>query len=100
MTGLEFHLDEVNTNPFQSGVPEFTLTCNSSGGPATDVKWKLGNEALTEDSNHTMNCTLVDQLGPDYSSTLTVTGRTVGNYSCNVSNSKGYSTESYKVEGL
>ncbi len=100
MTGLEFHLDEVNTNPFQSGVPVFTLTCTSSGGPATNVEWKLNDEVLTENSNHTMTRTLVDQLGPDYSSTLTVTGRTVGNYSCNVSNSKGYSTKGYIVEGL
>ncbi len=100
VTSLLFQLVKDGTNPFQSSPPVFTLTCTSSGGPATNVKWKSGNEALTENSNHVMSRTLVDQLGPDYSSTLTVTGRNVGTYSCNVSNYKGYSTESYKVEGL
>ncbi len=89
---LTFHLDSVSTDPFQSGPPVFTLTCNASGGPATTVQWRIGYEEVHDDRNHTMTSSLVDQSGPDYTSTLRVRGRRDGVYQCTVSNSKGTST--------
>ena len=94
-----FNLDSVSTGPFQSGFPVFTLTCDSSGGPATTVLWKIGDTVLSDDSDHDMTKTLVDQSVPTYRSTLTVRGRRPGTYKCNVTNSKGESMTSLLVKG-
>ncbi len=96
---LTFHLDSVSTDPFQSGPPVFTLTCNSSGGPATTVQWRIGYEEVHDDRNHTMTSSLVDQSGPDYTSTLRVRERRDGVYTCDVSNSKGYFNGTLTVTG-
>ena len=64
--------------------PQFTLTCISTGGPATTVTWTrdsataMGDEMTVLDNAETAT----------YTHTLTVTGRTDGLYRCNVSNSK------------
>ncbi len=77
----------------------FTLTCNSGGGPATVVTWKRDGTDVSEDSNHVMIRRLVDQSGPDYTSTLTVTGREDGLYTCTVTNDIGSADGQYQVEG-
>ncbi len=92
MDNLTFHLDSISTDPFQSGPTVFTLTCNSSGGPATTVQWWRSNRLLSDDSVFDMTQTLVSQSGPHYSSTLTGRGRRFGHYQCVVSNSVGNST--------
>ncbi len=97
---LTFHLDSVSTDPFQSGPPVFTLTCNSSGWPAPTVQWWRGNGLLSDDSVYDMIQTLVSQSGPHYSSTLTVRGRRPGTYHCVVSNIKGNSTKALHVQGM
>ena len=64
--------------------PQFTLTCISTGGPATTVTWTrdsvtaMGDEMTVLDNAETAT----------YTHTLTVTGRFEGLYQCNVSNSK------------
>ena len=64
--------------------PQFTLTCISTGGPATTVTWTrdsataMGDEMTVLDNAETAT----------YNHTLTVTGRTEGLYRCSVSNSK------------
>ncbi len=77
----------------------FTLTCNSGGGPATTVTWKRDGTVVSEDSNHVMTSGLVDQSGPDYTSTLKVTGREDGLYTCTVINDIGSADGQYQVEG-
>ena len=62
--------------------PQFTLTCISTGGPATTVTW-------TRDSEIVVGSTVLDNATTaTYTHTLTVTGRTEGLYKCSVSNSK------------
>ena len=62
--------------------PQFTLTCISTGGPATTVTW-------TRDSEVVVGSTVLDDaVTATYTHTLTVTGRTEGLYRCSVSNSK------------
>ena len=62
--------------------PQFTLTCISTGGPATTVTW-------TRDSEVVMGSTVLDNAETaTYTHTLTVTGRLGGLYRCSVSNSK------------
>ncbi len=43
---------------------------------------------MHDDSNHDMTSSLVDQSGPDYTSTLRVRGWKNGVYNCTVRNSK------------
>ena len=62
--------------------PQFTLTCISTGGPATTVTW-------IRDSEVVVGSTVLDNTETaTYTHTLTVTGRTEGLYRCNVSNNK------------
>ncbi len=77
----------------------FTLTCNSGGGPATTVTWKRDGTVVSEDSNHVTTSALVGQSGPDYTSTLTVTGKEGGLYTCTVTNDIGSADGQYRVEG-
>ena len=64
--------------------PQFTLTCTSTGRPATTVTWTrdsataLGDEMTVLDNAETAT----------YTHTLTVTGKQRGLYQCTVSNDK------------
>ena len=64
--------------------PQFTLTCISTGGPATTVTWTRDSATAMGDA-----VTVLDNAETaTYTHTLTVTGRTEGLYRCTVSNSK------------
>ena len=62
--------------------PQFTLTCNSTGGPATTVTWTRDNVIITEGTETVLN----DPVTPQYTHTLTVTKE--GGYTCIVANNK------------
>ena len=64
--------------------PQFTLTCISTGGPATTVTWTRDSDLVT---NGTMTV-LDDPVTTQYTHTLTVTGRLPGLYRCTVANNK------------
>ena len=64
--------------------PQFTLTCISTGGPATTVTWTRDSDTVTE-GNETV---LDDPVTAQYTHTLTVTGRLGGLYTCTVANNK------------
>ena len=73
---MDFDLDE---DKFQ-----FTLTCISTGGPATTVTWTRDSVTVTEGSE-----TLLDnRVTSQYTHTLTVTGRLGGLYTCTVTNNR------------
>ena len=67
--------------------PQFTLTCISTGGPATTVTWTrdpgpvMGVEMSVFDTTTTATTA-------QYTHTLTVTGRLGGLYTCTVANDK------------
>ena len=90
---MYFTLDsEANEDP-----PEFTLTCQSEGGPVTEVVWRRTAEGNTvtveEDSNHTTSQIIVDTSSNTvYNNTLRVRGReTTVAYRCTVRNNRhGY----------
>ena len=63
--------------------PRFTLTCTSTGGPATTVTWMRDSETVSGGMT-----VLDDPVTAQYTHTLTVTGSLGGQYQCNVSNSK------------
>ena len=63
--------------------PQFTLTCTSTGGPATTVTWTRDSETISGGMT-----VLHDPVTAQYTHTLTVTGILGGQYQCNVSNNK------------
>ena len=77
---------QLNTDP-ATDPPVFTLTCTSTGGPATTVSWRKDGTLLTESSSYSITSQiLLDAETATYTHTLTVTGRLVGEYQCSVSN--------------
>ena len=78
-------------------IPQFTLTCISTGGPATTVTW-------TRDSGEVVgvtNTVLDNRMTAQYIHTLTVTGKLLGLYTCTVANNKPSSDSStITVQGI
>ena len=77
--------------------PQFSLTCNSTGGPATTVTWTREPVRYLRGST-----VLNDATTAQYTHTLTVTGREFeeGHYTCTVFNDKpSTATASYTIEG-
>ena len=64
--------------------PQFTLTCISTGGPATTVTWTRDSVTVTEGTETVLD----DPVTAQYTHTLTVTGRLGGLYTCTVTNNK------------
>ena len=64
--------------------PQFTLTCISTGGPATTVTWTRDSGSVVGDEMTVLDNATTAQ----YTHTLTVTGRLGGLYTCTVSNNK------------
>ena len=62
--------------------PQFTLTCISTGGPATTVTWTRDSEEAPGKRLSVLNNATTAQ----YTHTLCVTGRLGGLYTCSVSN--------------
>ena len=62
--------------------PQFTLTCISTGGPATTVTWNRDSEVVNGTT------VLIHADIATYTHTLTVTGRLGGLYQCTVENAK------------
>ena len=61
---------------------QMTLTCISTGGPATTVTWTRDSITVTEGTETVLNNAMTAQ----YTHTLTVTA--AGEYTCTVSNNK------------
>ena len=73
---------EANEDP-----PGFTLTCQSRGGPVTEVEWSRNGVRVEEDSNHMTSQIIVDTSSNTvYNNTLRVRGRESGRYVCTVRN--------------
>ena len=77
------------TSELNATTPTFTLTCTSTGGPATTVSWRRDGTMLSDNSTYNITSQiLTDAETANYTHTLTVTGRLVGDYECSVSNNK------------
>ena len=68
--------------------PVFTLTCVSTGGPATIVTWTRDGNNVPYDATHELTQTVTDQFNIVYSNVLTVTGSESGIYTCSVTNDR------------
>ena len=75
--------------------PQFTLTCISTGGPATTVTWTRDSTTVTQGTQTVLN----DPVTAQYTHTLTVT--TEGLYTCTVANNKPSSASaSITLQGI
>ena len=76
--------------------PQFTLTCISTGGPATTVTWTRDSVTVTNGTETTLDNSTTAQ----YTHTLTVTRRLGGLYTCTVANNKpSNASSSLRVKG-
>lgn len=77
--------------------PEFSLVCNSNGGPVTTISWTLNGSAAPGRSFGGS----VTPLSGAASNIWRVTGRHMGEYQCSVSNVRGNaSSQILTVEGM
>ena len=77
--------------------PQFTLTCISTGGPATTVTWTRDSVTVTEGSETVLH----DPVTAQYTHTLTVTERLGGLYTCTVANNKPSSDSAmHTIKGM
>jgi len=84
----------VNSN-LNGESPQFTLTCTSTGGPATTVTWTRDSETVSGGMS-----VLDDPVTAQYTHNLTVTKRLGGQYQCTVSNNKpSQKSASFTVQG-
>ena len=87
----------TQTFDFNEASPQYTLTCISTGGPATTVTWTRDSVILTGDDT---NSVLENLTSATYVHTLTVTGRRGGCYACTVANNiSSASTTGFYIPG-
>ena len=76
--------------------PQFTLTCISTGGPATTVSWTRNSDTVTKGKMSVLD----DRVTAQYTHTLTVIGRLGGLYTCIVTNNKpSHNSTRFTVQG-
>ena len=86
---------EANEDP-----PEFTLTCQSRGGPVTEVEWRRNRVRVEEDSNHMTSQIIVDRSNVTvYNNTLRVRGREGGTYVCGMTNNRHEYVQGASITG-
>ena len=81
-----------------------TLTCTSTGGPATNVTWKRNGVVITLNATHRQSKRLVDPVQGTYQTVLTIDrsvhwSSLVGTYNCTVENVRGGSSQTVVVQG-
>ena len=81
--------DDIMFALVSSSPVQFSLTCTSTGGPATSVTWTRDGVNVNYDSTHVLTRTVENTMTAQYSNTLTVTGVEGGSYQCIVSNVRG-----------
>ena len=79
------------------GPAHFTLTCISTGGPATTVTWSKDSTTVTKGTE--TETELDDPVTAQYTHTLTVTGRQPGFYTCTVANDISTITANITIQG-
>ena len=85
MTSLTFN---ISTN---------TLTCTSTGGPATTVTWRRDGAVITPSATYQQTQRVVDPVAGTYQTVLTIDpseghSDIVGRYNCTVENARGRSS--------
>ena len=87
-SGMNFTLNSDN---------EFTLTCVSTGGPATTVTWTRNRYYATVHGR--AETVLDDPVTAQYTHFLMVTGKLVGLYTCTVANEISSESMQLRIHG-
>ena len=97
MITISVHVTLTVDSDLNGPSPQFTLTCISTGGPATTVTWTRGSETAVG----IQMSVVVNGVTAQYTHTLTVTGRLPGLYTCTVDNAASpQDSESFTVGGV
>ena len=81
-----------------------TLTCTSTGGPATTVTWRRDGVVITLGATYQQTKSLVDSVASTYETVLIIDQsldqrNIAGTYNCTVENARGESSETVVVPG-
>ena len=81
-----------------------TLTCTSTGGPATTVTWRKDEVVITLNATHQQTKRVVDPVMSTYQTVLTIDPSVspsdiVGSYNCTVENARGRSSMTVVILG-
>ena len=82
-----------------------TMTCTSTGGPATDVTWFKDNEKIITVSNggiYEQSQIITNTSSATYENRLRIVNKSskaAGTYSCLVTNPRGSTNESLYIQG-
>ena len=83
------------TSDLNGDSPQFTLTCISTGGPATTVTWTRDSTTTVTEGTETV---LDNPVMARYTHTLNVTAG--GEYTCTVANSVSSDSADITLEGM
>ena len=88
------------TNPVYDSQSR-TLTCTSTGGPATNVTWKRDGVVITLNATYHQTKRVVDPVAGTYQTVLTIGVQSdiVGTYNCTVENARGGSSATVVISG-
>ena len=83
-----------------------TITCTTSGGPATDVAWFKENEKITKTSSgglYEHSQVITSTTGATYENRLRIadkSSKVAGTYTCKVTNLRGSTNLSLCIQGI
>ena len=101
---LIIHAGSPNVTSLTFDNQSRTLTCTSTGGPATTVTWRRDGIVITRNATHQQTKRLVDSVTGTYQTVLTIEPSVgwsdiMGTYNCTVENVRGKSSETVVVPG-
>ena len=81
-----------------------TITCTSTGGPATDVTWSKDNVniRLTMGDFYEYSQIIINATSATYENRLKIVDKSseaAGNYTCSITNSRGGRNKSLYIQG-
>ena len=98
------HAGSPNVTSLTFDYKSRTLTCTSTGGPATNVTWRRDWVVITLNATHQQTKKVVDPVDGTYQTVLTINSSVgqsdiMGTYKCTVENARGESSETVFVPG-
>ena len=88
---ISINAGSPNITSLTFNAQSYTLTCNSTGGPATTVTWKRDGVVITLNATYQQTKRVVDPVAGTYQTVLTI-DPSVSPYNCTVENARGRSS--------
>ena len=83
-----------------------TITCTTSGGPATDVTWFKDNERISivsDEGLYEYSQIIINTINATYENRLRIvdkSSKAAGTYTCKVTNPRGSTNETLCIQGI